>query len=143
MFDQASQVLHRCRQQELVPGAVWAAQPKPRHCQVALRFPEQSLDLFAVAGGLVIGLATIQGAGVIAGGFVDIARDFSGRCARTASGLQRTWIAVALRRSVQERLAFGTDIDIAILIEAEVATRQCAVDTPAPCPRPAYFLRHR
>jgi hypothetical protein len=50
---------------------------------------EQHLDLFSLAARDDVSLSLGDGAGLVAGGFVDRSRDFARRLAGTALGLQR------------------------------------------------------
>ena len=64
---------------------------------------------FAITGGLVIGLAAIEGAGVIPGSLVDVACSFARWCWETVFGFQNAPIAVALAGKITLGI-FRTDV---------------------------------
>ena len=149
MFDQPLQVLHRRGEQEFIFRPTQSTQSQPRHCHVPLCFPEQSLNLFAITGGLIISLAAVEGAGVVTRFFIYIAVDLA-LCCSGAPRVKRTDIAIPFSSPVSESatiigLAVGvqfvstrTNVDIAFLIVIKISTGELI-----PIPRKFDSLRSR
>ena len=77
MVGEPLEVLHRSGQQELIFCPREAAQSQPRHRLVLYGFSEQPLDLLSITGRLVIGIAAVEGTGMITGCLIDVTWDFS------------------------------------------------------------------
>ena len=138
-LSEAAQVLGDGRQRELELGSARPAQSQAAEPQDALQVSEQHLDALPVPARLFEGLGLGERPSDIAGVLIHVARDLPRRCLRTASGFQRTCIAVALESEVAKRVVaadspgggqhfpLGAHIDIALPVEPEVFAAQRTV----------------
>ncbi len=122
---QAPQILSDGRKGELELGSAWPAQAKPAKAQDALEVREQHLNLFAVSPCLRISLARSDGAGGIAGFFIEAAQNFPVRRLRATLWLQGTAAAIVDAGAIGQLIvvveaarccqiaAGGTDVAIA------------------------------
>src|ERR671912_1314224 len=131
-FGKLSQVLSRCRQQELILSAARTAQPQTSHLQDPLEMGKQHLDALAALPRPLKGWRAPQGARDLPGMLIDAARDPAGRRVGTAALLEvaRTTVkgaaqVVPVRAFIHDPaaggqgLAFGTTVGVRLRVIAE------------------------
>ncbi len=146
MARQRFKVLHDGGEVELVACAGEAAQTHSLEAVMGLQMCKAHLDLLALVAGLGELRRPHQRAGMIAGILVEIAWDLAGGCLRAALRLERAGLAVPLERNVaqnmvgadaacgREQLAGWADVDVALIVECKVGTRESAILTGALIP---------
>ncbi len=146
MIGEPFQVLDGGGQEELISGAGQAPQSEPYHREDLLGLTKEPFDLLALGAGELIGLGLHQRLGVLAGFLIDIALDPARRRGGTASRFQGAALTIELAGAVIKRLAVmnpagrlqglaaGTDIEITLLVIAEVRPREGAIITLALVP---------
>ena len=109
---------------------------------------KQHFHLLSFVPRLLISFRLGQGAGNVAGMFMDAARDFAGRLLGAAFLFERARIAIQLAGPIQmlliidnpprgfEDLAVGADVDVVFFIEAEVGAGKGAITAGG-------FVEHR
>jgi hypothetical protein len=133
MFCEGLQILHGSSEVEFVARAGETPQTHALEAMVGLEVRKAHLDLLALVARFVELGSTHQGACIIAGFLVDVTSDLARGRVWTALRLEWTCGAVAFRRTVAhnvvaarvarglEQLVRGTDVDVTLAIEPEVA----------------------
>ena len=101
-------------------GATGTTQSQAIQLQDALKVGEEHFHLLALSTRLLVFGGCSDASSLIAGDFMDAARDFSKRHIRTALILQRTTVAVLFARSINDGVGFR-DVRAWILEWAPVA----------------------
>ena len=105
MVCQRFEVLHDGREMELVACTGEAAQAHSLEAVMGLQVRKAHLDLFALIARFFERRRSIERTRMIAGGLVDVARDYALWRVRAALGLEGAWATVLRARRVAQHVA--------------------------------------